>query len=115
LITFSGNYTEKYWKTKELIEKFTKERNLPKLIIPSPPKAETAAHYGVVNITDYLSYNDLLTHVKSYKSEKPIHPELLNIGPNYGQNFGFTVYRTTIPKSKNLTIVSGLNFLLNSH
>jgi hypothetical protein len=44
--------------------------------------------------------------------ENPIHPELLNIGPNYGQNFGFTIYRTTIPKSKHLSSPSGLIFFL---
>jgi hypothetical protein len=62
----------------------------------------------MINITDYLSYNDLLTHIKSYKSEKPIHPEMLDIGPNYGQNYGFTVYRTTIPKSKILKFSTGI-------
>jgi hypothetical protein len=82
------------------------------LRIPSPPKAETAAHYGVVKVTDYLSYNDLLTHIKSYKSEDPIHPELLNIGPNYGQNFGFTIYRTTIPKSKNFKGIKSIFSIL---
>jgi hypothetical protein len=98
---FLGNYTQKYWKAKEIFEKFAKERNLPKLRIPETPKPEMAASYGVVKITDQLSYSDLFTLVKSYKYENPIHPELLDIGPNYGQNFGFTVYRTTIPKSKN--------------
>jgi hypothetical protein len=89
---FLGNYTQKYWKAKEIFEKFAKERNLPKLRIPETPKPE---------MTDQIPYSDLLTLVKSYKYENPIHPELLDIGPNYGQNFGFTVYRTTIPKSKN--------------
>ncbi len=98
---FLGNYTQKYWKAKEIFEKFANERNLPKLRIPNPPKLETTASYGVVKVTDQLSYNDLLTHVKSYKSVNPIHPEFLDIGPDYGQNFGFTAYRTTIPKSKN--------------
>ncbi len=75
--------------------------------IPEPPKVEIAANYGVVKVTDYLSYNDLLTHIKSYKSEKPISPLMLNIGPNYGQNFGFTVYRAIVPKSKNLKFSTG--------
>jgi hypothetical protein len=78
------------------------------LRIPAPPKAETTAYYGVVKVTDYLSYSDLLSLVKSYKSENPIYSEFLDIGPNYGQNFGFTVYRTTIPKSKNLRSPSGI-------
>ncbi|CAG2182817.1 unnamed protein product, partial [Oppiella nova] len=32
----TGNYTAKYWKTKELVEKFTKERGLPQLLVPKP-------------------------------------------------------------------------------
>jgi len=30
--------------------------------------------------------------------------EMLDIGQNYGQNFGFTVYRAKIPKSESLTL-----------
>ena len=93
-----------------MIEKFINERNLTKLRIPETPKPDLAAHYGVVKTSGYLSYNDLLIHIKSYKSEKPIHPELLNIGTNYGQHFGFILYRTTTNKFKNLKLAGNLEF-----
>ncbi len=32
--------------------------------------------------------------------------KMLDIGPNYGQNFGFIVYRTQTPKAKELKITS---------
>ena len=80
---------------------------MPKIKIPDPPKAETAAHYGVVNVTEQLFLNDFVKDLKSFKVDKPIHSELLNIGSDYGQNYGFTLYRTTIPLSKTLVFTKG--------
>ncbi len=93
-----GNYTDKYWKAKELFEKFHKERKTPTIAIPKPPEVEQAAHYGVVKVHDYLSLEDLLNKIK------PKHMELLDIGPNYGQHFGFILYRTPINKIKHLKL-----------
>ena len=107
-IPSEGNYTEKYWKTKEIIEKFTKEHKLPEIRKPLPPKASPAAHYGVVKVTEQLLMNDFLKHLKPYNVMTPIHSEMLPIGPNYGQNFGFTLYRTTIPKSSSMKFTAGM-------
>ncbi len=101
-----GNYTDKYWKAKELFEKFHKERNTPQIAIPKPPEVEKAKHYGVVKVHDYLSLEDLLNKIKPITSEKPKYMELLDIGPNYGQHFGFILYRTSINKIKNLKLAS---------
>jgi len=88
-----------------LYEKFHKERNSPKILVPKPPEVEHTANYGVVKVHDYLSLNDLLNKIKPIVSEKPKHMELLDIGPNYGQHFGFILYRTSINKVKHLKIM----------
>jgi len=62
------------------------------------------AHYGAVKILDYLSLEDILNKMKPITSEKPMHMELLNIGTNYGQHFGYTLYRTTADKFKHLKL-----------
>jgi hypothetical protein len=91
---------------KELNERFIKERNLPKIKTPAPPKEIQAVSYKNINVTEYLPLNQVLSKIKPFKSENPIFMEMLNIGPNYGQNFGFIVYRTQIPKAKQLKITS---------
>ena len=106
---FLGNYTEKYYKTIQILEKHVKDHKLPQIRRPNPPPVEKATSYGVVKVTEQITLNELVKHVKSYKVDKPIHPEVLNIGPNYGQLFGFTLYRTTIPKSKTLHFQSGMS------
>jgi hypothetical protein len=87
-----------------LIEKFSKERNSPNIHIPKSPEVSHSAHYGVVKIHDYLSLDDILNKMKPIISEKPKHMELLDIGTNYGQNFGFILYRTTSDKFKHLKL-----------
>ena len=90
-----------------MIEKFTKERHLPEIKKPSPPEASPAFSYGKVEVTEQLALNEVLQYVKSENSEKPKFMENLNIGPNYGQNFGFTLYRTSIPKSSSVKFSKG--------
>jgi len=63
-----------------------------------------AAHYGTVKIHDYLSLEDILNQMKPIISEKPKHMELLDIGTNYGQHFGFILYKTSANKFKHLKI-----------
>jgi len=81
--------------------------HLPKVKVFEPPKDQPKANYGVVNVTQYLTLDDLLSKVKPIASDHPKQMETLDIGPNYGQNWGFIHYRTKIPKIKNL-ILKGL-------
>jgi len=82
-----------------------KERpHLPKVKIPEPPKENPKANYGVINVTEYLTLNDLLTQIKPISSDSPKNMEAIDIGPNYGQNWGFILYRTQISKIKNLIL-----------
>ena len=113
MFQFVGNYTPKYWKTQELVQKFTKERGLPQLLVPKPPTPPQAMAYGVIKVKDYLSFDDILTQIKPITTEKPQPMELLNLGPNYGQNFGFINYRlTNLQKFKHLKLTG--NFSENS-
>ncbi|CAG2183185.1 unnamed protein product, partial [Oppiella nova] len=107
-LTETANYTDKYWKIKELIEKFTKERGLPQLLIPKPPAVSLTIGYGKLKVKDFLSLEDVLTKIKPIVTEKPQHMESLNIGSNYGQNFGFTLYRlANVNKFKHLKLTGG--------
>ncbi len=82
-----------------------KERpNLPKVKIPVPPKENMKGNYGVVKVTEYLTLNDILNKIKPITSEQPKQMELIDIGANYGQNWGFILYRTKVSKIKNLII-----------
>ncbi len=88
-----------------MIEKLHNERpNLPKAKTPTPPKEDPKAHYGVIKVTKYLNFDVLLSKIIPIASDHPKHMESLDIGPNYGQNFGFTLYRTKVPKIKNLVL-----------
>ena len=70
---------------------------------PSPPKLESKANYGLVNITQCLSFEDLLAKINPISSAKPLQMELINLnGKNYGQNFGFINYRAKVSKFKQL-------------
>src|SRR5882724_658004 len=101
---FIGNYTDKYWKAKELFAKLTNERGLPKIKLPNPPQVEKAAVYGKLKIKDYISFEDILSQIKPIVSNEPKHMELLNIGSNYGQNWGFITYRVETNKFKHLKL-----------
>ncbi|CAG2169749.1 unnamed protein product [Oppiella nova] len=104
----TGNYSAKYWKTKELVEKFTKERGLPQLLVPKPPTYVTPVSYGKLKVKDYLSLEDVLTQMKPIVTEKPQHMELLNITNNSGQHYGFILYRLNkLNKFKHLKLTGG--------
>ena len=89
-----------------MIEKLSKERHFPKIHIPNQPVVESAAHYGVIKVKDYLSIDDLVSKITPHESKEPKTMELLNIGHNYGQNFGFINYRITTHKFNHLKLES---------
>ena len=103
----SGNYTAKYWLTKQLIEEFTQQRNLSQLDRPEAPSAELAVGYGSIRIQEQLTLAQLLANMTSYRSRHPVSMENINIGPNYGQNFGFTLYRTHIRQCQAINFTKG--------
>ena len=90
----------------------TKERGLPKTYVPEPPKVLEAANYGVVEVKDYLNFEDLLSLIKPIESTEPKYMEMLNIGSNFGQNFGFILYRINTNKFKHLKITGNYSLIL---
>ncbi len=89
--------TSKYYKAKELIAKYVKDKKLPDLHIPNVPAVVPAEAYGVVKIKDYLSLDDILGQLQPiHVNGKPKHMEEL------GQAFGFILYRISAPKFKHL-------------
>jgi beta-galactosidase len=94
----SGDYTDTYWIVKSNIELLKKERNWPKLReIEEMPKQSEKANYGTFRINQYLTLNDALSKItKSFNYESPKPMELLDLGENYGQNFGYILYRTIV-------------------
>ena len=68
-----------------------------------PPKVESKANYGSINITHCLSLNEILDHVNPVSSIKPLQMEMINLtNKTYGQNFGYIHYRKLVPHFKKL-------------
>lgn len=87
-----------------MIDKLKKERGEPNVKLPPIPTVPTPAAYGSVKVSGYLLYNDFLNKVKAIASDKPKQMELINVGSNYGQHFGFILYRANVTKFSKLTI-----------
>lgn len=103
-ISEAGDITPLYHGMRDLITKYTKV-NPP----PVPPNREKAA-YGNVKMMSFMSWNDLLStcitkDVRVYKNPLPM--EFLNMDEQrsgFGQNYGYIVYRKTVPKFTKLTV-----------
>ncbi len=62
------------------------------------------ASYGTIKILE-----DMLKHIKPIASDLPKNMETIDIKPNYGQNFGFTAYRTKTSKFSKITFEEVVN------
>lgn len=87
LLSENGEPTEKYYITKELIEKYTGKK-APGI---SFEKAESAV-YGTVKFTQYADIFSQLDTVGVHHTCKAVHPM-----EYFGQNYGYILYRTTVP------------------
>jgi hypothetical protein len=97
-----GNYTDFYNKLKHVIDNFN--GNPKTKTIPLPP-VTPKMNYGSIKVTETLPLSEILNHVTPIESDAPLQMELINLnGKNYGQNFGFILYRTTISKAKSLKL-----------
>ncbi|XP_060553818.1 beta-galactosidase-1-like protein 2 isoform X2 [Ruditapes philippinarum] len=98
LLTEKGDITPKYLKTREmLLEKIYKPQGIKSL--PEPPKNITSSAYGTVSVDGYLSFEDLLKSKGqvNISSDKAVPMEMLKLKGGYGQNYGYILYRCTIP------------------
>jgi len=62
----------------------------------------------MVTLTQQLKLEDILSNVNAIQSNNPMPMEMLNIGKNFGQRFGFIHYRTTIPIVKTVHMIDGV-------
>ena len=94
-LTESGNYTDKYYETRALYDRLVSEGRLPKIALPdSPPEVVEAQNYGNVSIQEWIPLEAMLNECTKFNNiSKPVTMEMLNVGPGYGQRFGFIVYR----------------------
>lgn len=85
LLTESGDVTEKFFAVRKTFEKYV---DLPEMKLPEPlPKKG----YGEVNFTEHVALFDALDDIsKTQYSAAPLTME------EYGQDYGFIVYETTI-------------------
>lgn len=94
-LTESGNYTDKYYETRFLYDQLVQLGRMPKLILPdNPPEVQIAQQYGNLQINEWIPLDTMLEQCIRFENmTKSISMELLNLGPDYGQRFGFILYR----------------------
>ena len=91
-----------------MIEQLMKDGKIPATHWPSTPQETNKAKYKTLNIIHQLPLEAILRHVKPIRSDNPMPMEMLDIGENFGQQFGFTLYRTSIPMIKKLQLIDGV-------
>lgn len=85
----AGDYTDKYFKVKELIQKHNKViTRLPKM--PEPTKRNI---FPPVQITEMLTLDDLIQQSPKITSDSLKPMELLDINNGSGQSYGYINYR----------------------
>ena len=86
-------YTEKYHLVRKLYQKLVLLGKLPNLALPDMPKIEPPKAYGKIAIKEYLPLQEVLSQSTKFANiSKPVPMELLNLGPGYGQRYGFILY-----------------------
>ena len=87
-------YTEKYRLIQLLHQKLVTEGRLPKLALPEVPDVLPAVAYGNATIQNWLPLESLLKRcTKFVNAPQPVPMEVLNHGLDYGQRYGFVLYR----------------------
>lgn len=102
----SGDYTDKYYKVKELITK----HNTIKTKTPEQPELIKRIAYPQVPITGKLTIDQLIQNSTTLQSQKLKPMELLDINDDSGQSYGYIVYRKT-----NLTIPANSILKIQGH
>jgi len=88
----AADYTEKYNRIIQLVEQY----QVPALRRPVLPPETVKLAYPVVQLQDYLSYQDILARIPAsarFTLEKPVSMELLDMNNDSGQSYGYIVYR----------------------
>lgn len=103
-LTEAGDYTDKYYLIKELIEQY----NPIKTLTPEPPELVNRTAYPSVAVEGILAYEDFIARAPALLLSDSILPmEQLFINNASGQSYGYIVYRKEkidIPANSILTI-----------
>jgi len=67
------------------------------------------ASYGTIKILEYLTLENLLKRIEPIDSDLTKHKKMIDIKPNYGQIFGYTVYRTKTSTFSKITFEEVVN------
>ncbi len=109
-ISESHQYTEKYHLIRQLYSRLVSIGHLPKLNLPSVPPASKLTSYGTIEIKEVLSFEDILKASTKFTLKKAVPMELLELGPGYGQRYGFINYRVVADKRVKNYAVKGRLF-----
>ncbi|XP_060526562.1 beta-galactosidase-1-like protein 2 [Cylas formicarius] len=91
-ISESGEITDKWTATKELIEKY----NPVKTALPELPETRERAVYDDIKIEQQILLSEIINEFPNkIESEKVVPMELLDINDGSGQSYGYIVYRKT--------------------
>ncbi|KAG5886129.1 hypothetical protein JTB14_021351 [Gonioctena quinquepunctata] len=99
----AGRYTDKYFATKELLEKY----NPIKTKLPEIPQELGTTVFSSVEIQQQLSFESALETLTPLYSKEVVSMEMLDLNNKSGQSYGYIVYRKTnldIPANAVLTI-----------
>ncbi|XP_076346692.1 beta-galactosidase-1-like protein 2 [Tachypleus tridentatus] len=104
-LTESGDYTVKYFKTREIIKECCSS---PKL--RNPPLPYESKKMSLLNLTvsKILPWAKITGRIKPQHTVAPVNMEILDLGNNFGQNFGFVMYRTKVSGSGILILSGGV-------
>ncbi|KAL4229127.1 Beta-galactosidase-1-like protein 2 [Mactra antiquata] len=101
----AGDITPKYELIRAIIQKYVLEpMGMP--ILPDIPPNTPKGNYGTVTIQKILNLEDMISTIKPVSSQHPLTMEQLEINNGYGQNYGFILYRTYMPRGKTIRFTS---------
>ncbi|XP_050506215.1 beta-galactosidase-1-like protein 2 [Diabrotica virgifera virgifera] len=104
----AGDYTDKYYKAKEIIAKYSKL----KIKIPAMPELHKRMSYAPIDIIGELTLADIINQSQVHHIERLVSMELIDVNNKSGQSYGYIVYRATginIPKNSILQIEGRIN------
>ncbi|XP_075678635.1 beta-galactosidase-1-like protein 3 [Dermatophagoides pteronyssinus] len=97
----SGNYTEKYYKTRELYTKLVATGRQPAIEIPSkPPSIVMAKAYGDLTMNEYLNFEQIISQMKPIVMKQALFMEFID----NSSGFGFILYRLKTKPIQTLNI-----------
>ncbi|CAL4143066.1 unnamed protein product, partial [Meganyctiphanes norvegica] len=101
ILTENGDYTPKYDILRKMLKNLNKDFQTP-VLLPAIPSTD----YPDLQVTRYLSLENILKQVPSIQSPTVLAMEDLPINNGAGQSYGYTLYRTyiTIDSEAKLTI-----------